>query len=242
MADLIVFDIFAQYAHFKRPYTTTSPVSFPIPSKPTLYGMIAAIIGLDKESYLERFYNQGIKLGITVVNPLDKIYIAENLINTKEDFARFKTHTQIKIEFLKNVKYRIYVSIPQNELASLLLDQLKAHRSVYTFSMGLSECLGNFEFIGRFQSLSHVPDPSSTQYIEIHSVIPASELTGESTSPIRFETGREIFRVSITAEMNPKREIEKMIDIIFERSGNPIASRSKTYEEIPGLNQNIILF
>jgi len=243
MAELIVFDIFADFAHFKRPYTTTSPVSFPIPSKPTLYGMIGAIIGLDKDHYLDHFYDRGFRLGVKILNPLNKIYIAENLINTKDSFSRFKTHTQIKIEFLKDVKYRIYVFHADKSITAPLLQNLQDHKSHYTFSMGLSECIGNFEFIGKYNSITR--SGTSRQipgYIDIHSVIPSSSLAEQDESVIKFEAGKEIFRISITSEMNPAREIRQMTDIIFERKGASIPAKVNTYEEIEELKENIILF
>jgi CRISPR-associated protein Cas5h len=243
MANLTVFDIFAGFAHFKRPYTTTSPVSFPIPSKPTLYGMMGAVIGLDKDHYLEHFYNREVRVGIKIINPLNKIYIAENLINTKEGFARFKTHTQIKIEFLKNVAYRIYVSHPDKEIANTLLQNLREHKSHYTFSMGLSECIGNFKFVGNFDSITRGGSPQNAyDYVDIHSVIPSDGLVENDVSVIKFGPGKEIFRISLTAEMNTEREIQRMTDIIFERNGGVIPAKVKGYDEIVELKENIILF
>ena len=240
MAELIVFDIFSDFAHFKRPYTTTSPVTFPIPSKPTVYGMIGAIIGLDKNSYLEQFHDRGVRVGIKINNPVHKVYIAENLINTKEGMARIKSRTQIKIEFLKHAAYRIYIFHPDEDLRRALLQNLEAHRSHYTFSMGLSECIGNFEFVGHF--FSETKDNQKTgEWMEIHSVIPANALAAAG-DPILFEPGKEIFRVSLTAEMNPHREIQQVTDIIFERNGKPVKAKVRACEEIKELKENILLF
>jgi CRISPR-associated protein Cas5h len=240
MAELIVFDIYSDFAHFKRPYTTTSPVTFPIPSKPTVYGMIGAIIGLDKESYLEQFHGRGVQVGIKINKPIHKVYIAENLINTKDGMARIKSRTQIKIEFLKHAAYRIYISHPDGELRRTLLQNLEAHHSHYTFSMGLSECIGNFKFVGHFSSETK-NHQKTNDWVEIHSVIPANALAPEE-DPILFEPGKEVFRVSLTAEMNPDREIQQVTDIIFERNGKPVKSKVRSYEEITGLKENILLF
>jgi CRISPR-associated protein Cas5h len=238
--DLVVFDIFADYAHFKRPYTTTSPVTWPVPSKPTLYGMMAAIAGLDKESYLDHFYNRDVLVGIRIKNPIHKCYIAENLINTKEGMAKIKNRTQIKIEFLKHVAYRIYVYHPLEEISRTLIQNLEAHKSHYTFSMGLSECIANFAWVGIYPSLSRSQQDSG-DFQEIHSVIPVAAL-GDTDPVIRFDPGKEIFRVALTAEMNGEREIQQMIDIIYERSGSTIAARVRNWQEIPGLGEQILLF
>lgn len=241
MADLIVFDIFSDFAHFKRPYTTTSPITFPIPSKPTLYGMVAAIIGIDKNHYLEKFYNCGVRVGIKIKNPVHKIYLAENLINTKDGMAKIKTRTQIKIEFLKDAAYRIYFYHPDKKVSKPLLKNLKEHKSHYTFSLGLSECIGNFSFMGKYESI-HKDNLSNNGFIDIHSILPTNSLLPEEENTIKFEPDREIFRVSLTGEMNPEREIQKMMDAVFERKGRPIKAKVKNYEEIAELGENILLF
>lgn len=240
MADLIVFDIFSDFAHFKRPYTTTSPVTFPIPSKPTLYGMVAAVIGLDKTDYLHHFYNRGVSAAVRILNPIHKVYIAENFINTKDGMAKFKTHTRIKIEFLKNAAYRVYFSHPDEAVARPLHENLEAHKSHYTFSMGLSECIGNYRFVGRFDSAAG--ENPTGGHVPIHSVLPTTALVENDESVIQFEPGKEIFRVSLTAEMNPEREITRMTDIVFERNGQPVRAKVRGYEEIEALKENILLF
>jgi CRISPR-associated protein Cas5h len=203
--------------------------------------MISAIIGLDKDHYLEQFYNCGAKAAIKIKNPIHKIYIAENLINTKEGMAKIKTRTQVKIEFLKNVAYRIYVYHPREDISSRLLQNLKAHKSHYTFSMGLSECIGNFEFVGQYRSISRDHNNTS-DYVEIHSVIPTSCFIKDDDTVVKFEPEKEIFRVSLTAEMNTHREIQQMTDIVFERNGRPIRVKVNSHEEIPRLKENILLF
>ena len=49
----LVFDIKGDYGHFKKYYTTSSPLTFSIPPRTTVSGMIGALIGLDKEEYLK---------------------------------------------------------------------------------------------------------------------------------------------------------------------------------------------
>ena len=48
MKKVLVFDIWSEYGHFKKPYTTTSPLTFSIPSRTALTGIIGAILGIEK--------------------------------------------------------------------------------------------------------------------------------------------------------------------------------------------------
>ena len=49
MSKIIIFDIWGDYAHFKKPYTTTSPLTYSIPSRTALTGIIGAIMGIRKD-------------------------------------------------------------------------------------------------------------------------------------------------------------------------------------------------
>jgi len=46
----LVFDISASYGHFKKPYTTTSPLTYSIPTRTAVSGIIAAVLGFGKKT------------------------------------------------------------------------------------------------------------------------------------------------------------------------------------------------
>ena len=46
---VLVFDIYGDLAHFRKFYTTSSPLTFPFPPPSTIKGMLGAIIGVDKK-------------------------------------------------------------------------------------------------------------------------------------------------------------------------------------------------
>ena len=48
---LLAFDICGDYGYFRRGYTSTSTITFPFPSRTSISGLIAGIIGLEKDSY-----------------------------------------------------------------------------------------------------------------------------------------------------------------------------------------------
>ena len=51
--NLIVFDIWGDYAYFRRGYTTTSTLTYPFPSRTTIAGFIAGILGYPRNSYYD---------------------------------------------------------------------------------------------------------------------------------------------------------------------------------------------
>ena len=83
---IIAFDIWGDYGYFRRGYTSTSTITYPFPSRTSIAGLISAIIGLKKDSYHEIFNEINSKIGLRILNPIKKMNINFNYINTKEGF------------------------------------------------------------------------------------------------------------------------------------------------------------
>ena len=86
MDKILVFDVWGEYAHFRKYYTTTSPLSFSIPPRTAISGLMGAIIGLSKDEYLKYFSKEQAQIAVRILNPIKKVRLAENLINTKDDY------------------------------------------------------------------------------------------------------------------------------------------------------------
>jgi len=247
MNKLLVFDVWGDYAHFRTYYTTSSPLSFAFPPKPTLYGLISAIIGLDKNNndYLNYFQNSDCRLAICILSDIRKVRWTLNLINTKGQGggnlflpikkAGHEPRTQIRTEFVKDPKYRIYFSHEDNEIYQKLKSNLHDHLSHYTPSFGLSQLLINFNFIGEVK----VAEKKETDWIMVDSLVPESILIDETS--VKLEPTTEIFQVMMPIEMDPQRVVKRYERVFFERSGKPHAYRVKQYWETDD-GKRIILF
>ena len=226
MAKLAVFKLWGDYAHFKKFYTTTSPLTFEIPPPPTLIGMISAIIGLDKDQYLSYFMNPDhYYIAICLDKPIKKVRMSQNFINTKHHFWRIENRTQIRVEYLKDVSYRIYFYHSDSTLYQTLCRHLQNHESVYTVSLGLSELLANFQFLDEIEA----EPKTSHEFVAIQSVIPYSCLMDSAS--IRFDTNQEILKVNYPIHMKPDRVVDHRQDLLFEKYANPIHCKVKSFYE-----------
>ncbi|VUT25045.1 MAG: CRISPR-associated protein (Cas_Cas5) [Candidatus Methanolliviera sp. GoM_oil] len=222
---VLIFDIWGDYAHFRRFYTTTSPLTFPIPPRTALCGLIAAIIGKEKEynEYLKYFALNEASIGLRLLNPVKKVMIAENLIHTKNakgpGMNLITERTQINFEFLKDQKYRIYFHHVDEDIYQELKENLISHKSVYTPCLGLSENIANFEFIGEFK----VKSETTGGYIQINSVLPTEKIAEKQG--INFNLEGEYFSIRVPIELNLDRVVTKYGDIFFERTGEPVEAK-----------------
>lgn len=217
MKKLIAFDIWGDYGYFRRGYTSTSTITYPFPSRTTIAGLISGIVGLEKDSYHDFFNENNSKIGLRILNPIKKMNINLNYINTKEGFllSDIKTNprVQVQAEFLKDVKYRIYVSLDDNNLMEELYSNLSEHKSVFTPCLGISECIANFELA--YDDMLDLNMATGTN-VEINSIIL------KNTSDIIIEPRKKYGVVKSPGFMNSKRIVSKFLEYYYEENGNAI--------------------
>jgi len=230
---ILTFDIWGNLGHFKKPYTTTSPLSFAFPPRPTIAGMISAIIGLDKTEYADHFMKKDANIGLRIISPVKKIRISQNLIDTKRAilFSRIRQRTQIRFEYVKEPGYRIYFQHIDHHLYQRLKTCLQNHESVYTVSLGLSELLANFKFIGEFD----LREVENKKPVLLNSVLPI-QLSADFT----IETGKAYFSEDMPLEMNNQRIVTQFGKVFYERDGKPVKAMPDKYFRIE--NGDTILF
>ena len=223
---VLVFDIYGDFAHFRKYYTTTSPLTFSFPPPPTIAGILGAIYGASKDEYLNLFNGEDCKIALKILSPISKIRFGINLVNTKDNksfrLIKTKTHeprTQIRTEFVKNPKYRIYMVHNNPEIFEKLRDFIENHKSYYTVSLGLSELIANFNYVGTFD---YVEITQENEALYIDSIIPAEKVKEKG---IVFEPNKKYFKEKIPGKMTTERIVEKYVDVIYEPEGKPILAK-----------------
>lgn len=235
---MLVFDIWGDFAHFKRIETTTSPLTYPFPMGTALSGLVAAIIGLERDSYYEIFSHQNLLFGVRILNPIRKTRINLSFINTKYGTTLLEVvrtgnppHTLIPLELIKDPKYRIYLQFNPSltNLQEKLKKCLEEHETFYTPYLGISELIANFEFVGEFDG----------EYIEakkeeeIHSVLKIESVG------IVPEEGKRYGRETIPLYMDTDRKVIEYGEVVYEMNGQPIRINEGSFYNVNG--EHIIL-
>lgn len=224
---LIAFDIWGDYGYFRRGYTSTSTITYPFPSRTTIAGLISGILGLEKDSYHDIFSENNSKLGLRILNPIKKININLNYINTKEGFLlsdiKSNPRVQVQAEFLKDVKYRIYVSLNDNKLMEELYYNLSEHKSVYTPCLGISECIANFRLA--YDDLFDL-NLSNGNNININSILL------KNSYDLFIEPGKKYGIVKSPGFMNSDRIVSKFLEFYYEENGNSIKVKNGDFYSI----------
>lgn len=229
MENVLIFDVWGDYAHFHKYFTTTSPLSFPFPPRTVLCGLIAAIIGIHRDEYLSFFKKSAANIALKIINPVKKMIVSKNLINTAGDtFILLKKRgheprTQIRFELMKDVKYRIYFNHSDVKIQQKCKNFLIAHKSFYTPYLGLSEYLSNFSYVAEKKTESK----TAGEFVEITSIIPTSLI-----EQVDFEESKEYLTTTIPAEMDTKRIVTEYEEVLYERNGKEIKAKLNSYWEL----------
>jgi CRISPR-associated protein Cas5h len=220
MQDILAFDVWGDYAHFKKYFTTTSPLTFSVPPRTALIGLVGAICGLPKDRYIDALASDRADVAVSILTPITKVRLAENLIDTKTAvlMSRIKNRTQIRFEFIKDARYRIYVSLANPAMYERLKELLCAHKSVYTPCLGLSEHIANFAYVGEYHAKPTAPD----DFVNVSSVA-----RDECITELDIELGKEYFSEVVPREMNGNRVPLSYSKVIYERNGKALRAQIK---------------
>ncbi len=227
---LLVFDLFGDLAHFRKYYSTTSPVTFTIIPPVTVLGILGAILGLEKEEnqYLTRLNKAGTMLAVQSLSKVKKIRMGINLVNTKGNIwvpkqRREGARTQIRFEFLKEVAYRLYVTMEDEQLFQKLIRMVKEHKSFYTVSLGLSELLAGFNYIGVKE---FTWQEESDHFVDIVSMVPVNSLMEDG---IHITSGQRYLKEMVPVRMDHQRIVMDYSEMLIESQGNPLRLKLKGY-------------
>lgn len=164
---VVAFDIWGDYAHFRRFFTTVSPLTFSFPPPTAVRGLVGAILGFGKNEYIQQ--TMDLYIGVRVLTPIKRVWLGLNLVFTKGVNGSFEPtllwarkhggqppRTQVKGEYLRNPRFRVYISGPAMILTQLE-DRLKEHMTHFSPSLGLSELLADFEYVGTYEATPLLP-------------------------------------------------------------------------------------
>jgi len=155
--EVLVFDIFGSFGHYRKFYTTSSALTYPFPPPTAIRGLIGAIVGYGRNEYLEK--TKGLRVGVQILNPIKIIKTSINYISTKEgDYELDKklsnkkdsvkiTRTQVIKQILVEPKFRIF-ACGEGEVFDKLKEYLKEEKVFYTPVLGTSEHLAEVEYVG----------------------------------------------------------------------------------------------
>lgn len=212
--------ISADWGHIKRVDTTSVRQTYRVIPRTTVAGLLAAITGEPRDSYYETFSKENSDISILVTKPIRVQQIPIQHLTTNET-ALSSTETpadkivsrestsemnrqRIPHEWLVKPEYEIWVDLENTDFYERLKKKLQNGKSVYTPSVGLSECLADAKYLGEKQL-------TKTQERSVNSTILSSQL--ESVESVSTERSPAFLEQS-----GGKRKNDGFQTIVFSQS------------------------
>jgi CRISPR-associated protein Cas5h len=231
----LMFDLWGEWGHFRKYYSTSSPLTFSVIPPTAVFGVLGAILGLenDENQYLKTLREANTRVGVGIRNPVKKSMFGLNLINTKGKVwvpkrRKEGARTQIRTEFLRDPAFRLYVSMNDRDLYKELVQRVKGHRPYYTVCLGLSELLANFSYVGEIDASKQ---STVGKTVEVQSIIPM-ECVRKNGVP--FAPGKRYKKERMPLSMDENRVVTSYGECLFETQGTNIAADVDFYWEGDG--------
>lgn len=248
--EILIFDISSEFGHFRKYNTTTSPLSYSIPTRTAVAGILGAILGMEREMadgiypvgaipVQEFFSKANSDIAVQILKPVKKENVAMNLINTKTSFYDLSRagRTQIEFELVKNVKYRIFFALNNNQLVfNELAERIKTKNHHFSPYLGLAQFTATVDYVDIKQA--EVRENKEESFVDIITAVNLSKTIGEQ--PVEFDYSAMYSANNMPIEMDRNREIQEFSEVLIEKNGLLVKAKVKDYYKIE--NYGNILF
>lgn len=224
MAQVVRFTLRGKFAHFRRFYTNSSSLTYPIPPPTVIRGIVGAALGLSRSEYpvvladlllavrslaRARTIFQGIN-ALLVVNSGDR------------ELRGLEARTQIPTQFLlprtldDALAFEVLLLPGSQVSAGELVSGLSA--PVYPPTLGTAYCLGWIEEVGVLEADYHVDGAEDfAPYL--------GALYADEVAALSVAEGQRLSRDRYPIRLAADRRLESARDLLVELGGAPIHCR-----------------
>lgn len=222
--DILILDIFGRFAHFRKFYTNSSSLSYSIPPRTVLMGLMAALLGYERDSYYDIFSSDKLNISLRKMEKTRKIMQSINYIKATSMSAIInpREHTQIPFEIItgeKGLHYRVYLSHKDTGIIDELEKRAKEKKFVYSPYLGAApfNC-----------SISYVARANGECIKEENAIETHSPLNSELIDKIDIK-GSNLFLVKerMPCDMTKERNIKKVCSYIFDENCSAVKVKLK---------------
>jgi CRISPR-associated protein Cas5h len=227
------FDLVGKQAHFRKYYANNTALSFTLPPRTTLMGIVAAILGRDRDSYYRELAPDNLKFGVGLLSPVKKSFHRLNLLKIlgDSDFRGQKGRIQTPFELVMptnprkdDLVYRIYLAGDQHPLMDELAGHLEKRSSCFNLSLGVANFNAAMKNVRLDMPVQVYTDLE--QYISLRSAILSNDVAA-----FKLGAGKKL---RIEEDLTPAafvdnfdRELAAMQRIVYTTDGSELRARLK---------------
>lgn len=248
---VVSFHLRGKMAHFRKFYSNSSALSYFIPPRTTICGIIAGLLGRNRDEYYEEFSLDNCNITVASCKPLKKITQKLNYLKIESinDLNGSKDHTQIPMEFIvpqniinEYLDYKVWIHHKDEKVMSEIIELIAKGDMGFYKSKGISVALGSAFNLGWIDNIEILEG----EYIKelkdeiFSSAIPLEKVKNINTKKMG-QGEYKIVKEEITLEFDNKRRITKngLKDILVNLNNNSIPAYVSSFVKLSN-NENII--
>ncbi len=230
--EILSFDIEGKFAHFRKFHGNNTALSYAIPPRTTIMGILAAICGEEKDSYYEDFNSENLKVGIRVMSNLKKSFHRLNLlmIKSQDDFRGQKGRVQTPFEIVTGenissdkVIYRIYLNPAGNQkVFERIKKNLLNTQPTFNLSLGIANFSASVSKVTYYKEINQIK--AKNEWVELDSAGNSDQI-----EEIEFDENISFKLNHIEEELMPadfvenfNRELLQMNRVLFATQPFPL--------------------
>ena len=228
---ILSFSLKGQAAHFKKFYSNKSSLTYKIPPRTVLMGIIASILKYSRDEYYELLSPDKAKFGVKIVNGGSTHFECMNYL--KEGGG----HTQVRLQLLlakkKNLEFKVYFTHQNNDLLKKLAEKIKNNKLGYGVYLGQRQFKASVKYEGLFEiqkKLEKYKGQISTLTYKDN----IDKLAVEDSSRLILDKMTMAF-----SKVETGREPKLMEEVCYEESGNKI---NGDFKEVFKVNDEYLSF
>ena len=241
---IISFHLQGKMAHFRRFYSNSSALSYSIPPRTTIIGIVAGLLGWERDKYYESFSLEKCKIAVASCAPLKKCMQKLNLLMIKKEgdlngSAEHHSQTATELIIPQNIRtglidYKVWIYHEDSNIMNSLERIINRDAPGY-LSMGISIGLGTAYNLGCLDKgeVCEGEEKQEVADLTIASVIPVKSLLSIRTESIGSNEYR-LVKEELPLEFNSQRRITAsgLGDMIINLNSSPIPARVKAYTQL----------
>ena len=230
---LLSFDLRGQFGHFKKFYSNVSSLSYEIPPRTVIAGMVASVLEIPRDEYYEILNPSRAKFSVSLKKPVRKWMACTNY--KKRDGGTTQTRLELLLPETEHIEYRIYSWLQDDSHFHELTHRLKNNQLGFGLYFGQRPFrvdVINFQLYQPDQ-ISH----NQSRKGQLHTIVPEENIISNdidmgmnvtsSRMPISFK------------KIENGREPEATGSFLYELNGNPIRGE---FKNVYGVNNHYISF
>ena len=219
---MVIFDLWGKFAHFRKFYTNSSSLSYSVPPRTTIEGLIAAILGYERDSYYELLNAKNMHIAVRKMGKTRKVMQSVNYMKATSsgEINSPKDHTQIPFELLvgdNNIRYRFYITHEDKKVLAAIKERISENRPIFPLYFGSAPFSCYIDYI----DILEWSWDESNKYETIYTVINNDKI---QEIDIKNMEGY-LIKERMPRDFGEDRIIKEVTTYIYEEEGKPLRAR-----------------